>query len=40
MRVDVKNEGEQFLINIEALTDAGAIVTATFNAPMPVYVVE
>ena len=40
MRVDVKNEGEQFLINIEALTDAGAIVTATFHAPMPVYIVE
>lgn len=40
MSVDVKNEGEQFLISIEALTDAGATVTATFHAPMPVYVVE
>ncbi|MGM9826520.1 MAG: hypothetical protein ACI3Z8_08820 [Paludibacteraceae bacterium] len=40
MIVEVKNEGEQFLINIEALTAAGATVAATFHAPMPVYVME
>ncbi len=40
MSVEVKNEGEQFLITIDALTAAGAIVSATFHAPMPVYVIE
>ena len=40
MSVEVKNEGKQFLITIDALTAAGAIVSATFHAPMPVYVIE
>ncbi|MGN1247562.1 MAG: hypothetical protein ACI4UO_03125, partial [Paludibacteraceae bacterium] len=40
MAVEVKNEGEQFLINIEAVTAAGATITATFHDQMPVYVIE
>lgn len=40
MSVEVKNEGAQFLITIDALTAAGAIVSATFHEPMPVYVIE
>ncbi|MGN0235687.1 MAG: hypothetical protein ACI4BD_05190 [Paludibacteraceae bacterium] len=40
LNVEVKNEGEQFLIGIEAITAAGATVAATYHAPLDVYVME